>query len=208
MTKLVSRASIKNLLNIPLADLLEDPTLDKLINHHSDLVAKLCRRDFAEKARIEFYQSYDQPSYDPDYQYIWLNGPVDVGETFAISWARGMKHSTEGIDLTTDHYYLDTEKDLVLIKPNTTYEYCWDPKGFRITYTGGYPVTFEPGGHTDDPTDDWDVIQCPTDLAQLVSDKVLKDYRLIKDSKMVLVPSTWTPEERQALLPWNKKDVI
>ena len=157
-TKLVDRASIKDLLGIARADSLYDQTFNRLITEASEFVTNYCRRNFLKGARTEFYRSYDQWPGDQDPQYIWLDGPIDLTAQFEITYAAHQDRDTNGVILVKDEdYRIDLEQSLVTVYTVSTLylrvalltkaliEYS--PTGFRVKYTGGYPIT------TGTPTD-------------------------------------------------------
>lgn len=209
MTKLTERAKVKQILKIALSDTLEDDLINDLIEHHSAEVERITRRSFAKAMRTEYYQSYDQLPGDPEAQNIWLNGPVDLALPFTIVFAQALKHDTVGLQLSATDYLLNAAEGHLRI--GNTFDpvvwgygqpaYAYDPQGFKITYTGGYAVTTEPDSHTDDPLDDFGVVQVPAGLKMAVAGKVARDFA-------TRVPSVWTDEERASLRSWTKKDMI
>lgn len=216
--KLTERSRVKDLLGVARADSLYDLVLSGLIELSSDEAQRFCRRKFSRAARVEYYRSYDQAAADPTPQYIWLDGPVDTNETFGISWALGMQHSTNGQVLTADQYTLDAEEGLVTVKGNwglanplVIYPYHWgsygyDPTGFRVTYTGGYTTTENENTGSPDPMDDYGVTLVPEGLRQIVAQKIAEDWRGTEGMPKISVP--WTEEQKVRLKPWAKKDIL
>jgi len=211
--KLTERARVKDLLGIARADNLEDSILVAMIEQTSEEVERLCRRQFAEIQRVTFHESLDMDGVDPTPQYIHLNAPVDDQQLFEIVWAMYDRHDKDGVTLVADDFRLDTEKGLVTIRSSSAITtqilplgrlpwYQYSPNGFRVTYTGGFLVSIAPSGDPPDPLDDFDVVQVPNGLQQVVALKIKQDFT---ECGMC---QPWTEEQRQWLYPWKKKDLL
>lgn len=215
MVKLVERALVKDLIRMPRADTMHDEILNDMIEQCSAEVERLTRRLFEKKERTEYYTSYEQTASDPDPQFVLLNAfPVDREETFRMWWSAYDHRDNLSIEMTEveENFILDAEKGMITVRSagsmianlpiigNIAFTYA--PRGFKVQYTGGYAKTVKPDGEEDDPMDDYGVVQVPQSLKVLVAQKVAKDFR---DTR-VLMP--FSDEERKALKPWNKKDMI
>lgn len=213
MTKLTDRSLVKDMIGLGRADTLYDNILNGMIQQASDEAAEFCRRDFAKKARVEYFQSYEQLATDPTPQYIWLDGPVDTEQPLVIVYAMYGDHAN-GSEVTPENYILDAEQGLIKVRGGAgslLYQlpiasrgmlYGQDPTGFQVTYTGGYAVSTPPNNHTPDPLDDFDVAAVPAGLKSILALKISEDF---KDRK-VLLP--WTKEQKGSLKPYQKKDML
>lgn len=213
MTKLTERDLVKELLGIARADTINDLLINRLIEVNSEEAERICRRKFAKATRTSYHQSYEQAFGDPTHQYVWLDGPVDLGQPFLITYASLSRHETDGRTLQPTEYRLEAETGLVtvmggrlgtdqaIVQLNRGILYEADPAGFKVTYTGGYVTTAKPGVWTDDPLDDFDVTQVPSALKMIVASKVARDM----GAKGF---QTWSEDEKRALKPWTKKDVF
>lgn len=153
--KLVSRAVVKDLANIARADTFQDLVLDHLIEQVSEDAASFLERDFSKQARVEFHQSYDQYWDDPTAQYIHLNAyPVDTLAPFELIWAAHEQHDTNPVALleSNQDYKLDPVTGVIRVRGASGLVsqlalsvsgglpiIGYNPSGFRVTYTGGYP---------------------------------------------------------------------
>jgi len=129
--KLTERSRVKDILGIALADLVNDTTINGMIDQASREVEQICRRTFTKGPRREYYQSYEQNPFDPDPQYLWLDGPIDPDEGMTIVWAAYDRHDDNGITLTPPpalgnvqltvnaDYRVDLDKSLVIIRSST-----------------------------------------------------------------------------------------
>jgi len=210
--KLTERARVKDLLGIGRADTFHDSDLKAIIEQTSEEVERLARRSFSLAARVEFFKSYDNDGVDPVPQYLWLNPPVDDQAFFEIVWAMYGRHDTDSVLVDPEDYRVDFETGQVTIhgSSNITTQilplgrkpwYQFSPDGFRVTYTGGYPVTVAPSG-PEDPIDDFDVTQVPIGLQYVVARKIKQDFT---ECGMC---QPWTAEQREWLKPWTKKDIL
>lgn len=215
MVKLVERALVKDLLKMARADSLHDEILNNMIEQCSAEVERLTRREFEKKERTEYHTSYEQTASDPDPQFVLLNAyPVDREQNFQMWWSAYDHRENLAIEMTEqeENFILDPVKGMITVRSagsmianlpiigNIAFSYA--PRGFKILYTGGYPVNVKPEEEDEDPMDDYGVVQVPYGLKILVAQKVAKDFR---DTR-VLLP--FTDEERKGLKPWNKKDMI
>lgn len=215
MPRFTTREMVKDLLGIARADAYNDANLNLLIQMNSEDVERRCRRSFAKEARTEYFTSYEQAVHDPSPQYLWLNGPVDTGESFSLQYATYGRHDTNARVLTQDtDYLLDAAQGLVTILGNkinpdiqmilsrqlAAYEF--DPQGFKVTYTGGYETTTPPDPYNNpDPLDDYGVTQVPDALKMLVAQKVARDFQ----EKTI---TEWKVGEISALKQWSKRSVF
>jgi len=212
VTKLTERARVKDLLAIARADTFHDSDLKALIEQTSEEVERITRRNFALAARVEFFKSYDNDGVDPWPQYIHLDFPIDQQATFEIIWALYGRHDTDGILVDPEDFRIDFDTGIVTIhgSSNVTTQilplgrkpwWQFSPDGFRVTYTGGFPVTVAPSG-PEDPLDDFDVVQVPQALQYVVARKIKQDFT---ECGMC---QPWTAEQREWLKPWTKKDIL
>lgn len=212
--KLLERALVKDLANIPRADTQWDTTITAMIERASFEVEDFTRRKFEELARVDYFKSYEQNFYEPDPQYIFLPAfPVDIGETFTIVWAAYDNHDTNGsiLDAAQNDYILNDVTGVATIRGASGLVdnipvsvrglpiFTYDPRGFKVTYTGGYALSV---GVNTDPLDDFGVVQVPDSLKIILAKKIADDW---KEAKMLL---PWTKEQRQSLKPWKLRDLI
>lgn len=212
--KLVERAVVKDLLEIARADSLQDQTLNNMIEQASEEAEDHCRRKFTKAARVEYFRSYDQDLLEPDPQWIWLDGPVDLTQPFSIVYDPTNNHDQSGLTLDANDYILDANLGLITIKGATGLSrnlalvafghnvFAYSATGFQVTYTGGYPVTEKPEAEPVDPMDDYGVVQVPRGLKMIIATKVARDFT----EKKMLLP--WKDEEKSALKPFEKKDLL
>ena len=211
--KLTERALVKDLLGIARADSLNDHILNQLIEQTSAEVERLTRREFVEIQRVEFFESLDMDGVDPVPIYIDLNAPVDTDQAFEIVWALYSRHDTDGITLEAEDFQLDeTTGRLIIISSSSITTrilplgglpwFQYSPNGFRVTYTGGFPLSLAPSGDPSDPLDDFGVVQVPEALKYVVARKIKSDFT---EAGMGL---PWTEKERQWLRPWKKSDLL
>lgn len=214
MVKLVERALVKDLLRLPRADTLQDGILNGMIEQCSAQVERITRREFTYAARVEYHRSYEQTAVDPEPQYITLNAfPVDTDETFLLQWSPHDHRTGHIIDLSesNEDYELLAEKGMVVVRTAGgivnnlpllgSIIFSYAPRGFKVTYTGGYAVSEHPGGDPD-PLDDYDVVQVPDSLKQVVAQKVALDFQAVRMLR------AFTDDERKSLSLWEKKDMI
>jgi hypothetical protein len=225
--KLTERARVKRLLKVAEADTINDELYDALIDQVSTEAEQICRRHFTYNPnRVEYYQSYEQNPFDPDPQYLWLDGPIDPDVQMVIVWAAYDQHDANGITLNptpanpiypyqNEDYRIDYDRSLVIIKSSTGSVanmpipagvglpvYSYSPTGFRVSYAGGYRVLEKPDSEPDDPLDDWGVVLVPVGLRHIIAKKVAADLTTY-DMAM-----PWGLEERNWLKPWMKRDLI
>lgn len=203
---------MKDLLGIARADAFHDREISAMIEQTSVEVERLTRRSFTLAARVEFFRSYDNDGIDPWPQYLHLDFPVDDQAFFEIVWALYGRHDTDFIIVDTEDFRVDFETGIVTIhgSSNITTQilplgrkpwWQFSPDGFRVTYTGGFPVTVAPSG-PEDPIDDFDVIQVPDSLEYVVARKIKQDFNECGMCK------PWTDEQREWLKPHTKKDIL
>lgn len=215
--KLVERALVKDYANIPRADTLLDPQIDAMIEQISRECEDICRRKFAYSQYTEYKLSYEQTFYDPDPQYIWTDAwPIDIKQPMRITWAPYSLHNTAGFDLQPNDFSLaHADRGLIVVSGATGLAngllpgwtkgriYAYAPRGFRITYSGGYVVNNPDGESLSvDPLDDFGVVQVPRGLKMVLAMKVALDWRDFH----ALMP--WSQEEMLALRPYKKKDML
>lgn len=211
--KLTERALVKDLLGIARADCLNDHILDAMIDQTSEEVERITRREFAEVQRVEFFESLDMDGVDPVPQYIDLNAPVDEAQFFEIVWAMYDRHDTVGIIVEAADFRLNAVTGRVTISSSSSLTsqilplgrqpwFQFSPNGFRVTYTGGYPVSIAPSGDSFDPLDDFGVAAVPKALMLVVARKIQQDHN---ECGMCL---PWSDEQRAWLKPWSKRDIL
>lgn len=196
------------------ADLVYDTVLNGMIETSSNAAEKRCRRKFAYAQRVEFYQSYEQDTWDPTPQYLWLDGPIDPDVLLRITWAWN-EGQDFGQEVASESYNVDLEEGLIILNAQMSLpaysnspipygsNFVTSPTGFRVQYAGGYPVSAPPDvGYIPDPMDDYGVVQVPDGLKLVVAQKVASDFINGK------VSTPWAPEMLPMLDPYRKKDVI
>lgn len=161
MVKLVERALVKDLANIARADTQFDARLNSMIAQASTQVEKMTKREYEKKVRVDFLQSYEQYWNEPEPEYLWVTGyPIDTDESLEIIWASQDRHDTNGVTLSADatppDYLVQSDIGLItargatgLISNFPPYSsgqplFTYDPRGFRVTYTGGYVLSTTP----------------------------------------------------------------
>ena len=161
--KLTERRLVKELTNTSLADTRYDTAIDRLIRQASTAVARFTGRIFEYGQRTEYHRSYDQWWDDPDPQYIVTEAaPIDEGQPITIIWAAEDRHDTNGVTLDpteNDFSVWDAEKGVISIRKWSGLAsnlilpvrqrlpiFTYDQRGFKITYTGGYQLSTDPGG--------------------------------------------------------------
>lgn len=207
MARFASLSRVKTIASIDFDDAGYDQILRGMLEQASEDVERMTRRKFEWLGRTEQFKSYDQDGIDPTPQWIYLNGPVDTGETFTLTFAGGGDHSSSGSPSTlvqdTD-YTLDATEGVITILPKSPaalqnaipvvgglfYQNC--PTGFQVVYTGGYKR------HTS--TDDY--VTVPDGLQNVIAVKVARDFLDCKALK------PWTEDEQNALKPWRKRDIF
>jgi len=204
---------VKDLLGIARADNLNNHLFDAMILQVSEEVERMSRRKFAELQYIEFFRSYDMDGVDPVPMYLHLNAPVDDQAFFEIVWALYDRHDDDGVTLEAEDFRLDPETGLVTVRSSSSITaqilplgrqpwFQFSPNGFRVTYTGGFPVTIKPSGDPDDPLDDFGIVLVPDGLQQVVAMKIKQDFT---ECGMC---QPWTEEQRQWLYPYRKNDLL
>lgn len=105
--------------------------------------------------------------------------------------------------------------------------FAYAPKGFRVTYSGGYPVTQEPtdADYEFDPLDEFGVTQVPIGLKTIIARHVANLWKPDPATKLttrglsirgqslgtpVILASrtTWTDDELRALIPFARKNMM
>lgn len=215
MVKLTERARVKDYAKIARADTLHDGLINDMIEQASEEIQDLTRREFEKKQRTEYHTSYEQTAFDPEPQIVLANAwPIDEGETIELIWSPYDHREGLTTELTqaNEDFTVDAEKGFIWVRSNGglvnnlpllgTTIFSYAPRGFKLTYTGGYEVTTEPQGHTADPLDDFGVAQVPESLKNIVAQKIAKDLVEMR----FLRP--FEDADRKLLKPWTKKDMI
>lgn len=231
MTKLVERALVKDVLQIARADTRSDQLLDSLIQNVSAECERLTRRKFTYVDQVlEYHPSYDQEFIDPEPQFMIVDTyPIDTTRPLAVSWSPfdfrndlfiNLDPSTGDFDATRGDIGFISVRQMGSAASNLPFiggiMFSYAPRGFKITYSGGYPITAIPSPYDDpDPMDDFGVTQVPDGLKFTVAKKVAADFRALrpdKDFSMkrgLLNPATTALGTFvQDLKPWTKKDVL
>jgi hypothetical protein len=209
--RLSERSRVKDLLQMARADTLYDRQLNGMIEQASEEVETITRRTFDYRVRVEYHRSYEQSPIDPDPQYIHLEAmPIDLTETLelapgnpALSWAQ----------TPTPNYTVYADKGVIAVtNPGRIgfgalpYPYAggigYDPRGFKVTYTGGYPTLDKPPLEEDDPLDDYGFVQVPEALRSVIARKVADDW---KNAKQLL---PWSDDQRSLLKTWTRRDTL
>lgn len=226
LLKLVEMSLVKDMCNIAQADVINNAQLRAMVEQVSREAEHFCRRTFTYGQRIEYFQSYDQQPYDPVPQYCWSTSyPIDLTKAIEIVWAMNEMHDTAGTILDATDYQVDADRGLFVIRRTTgvfqgilplirgRLIFCYAPRGFRITYYGGYS-SLNPtptGAYTPDPLDDYDVLNVPLGLRMVLARKIAEDWRTQEEKgvpNVMRVLKTWTAEQLDALHPWRLDDTI
>lgn len=165
-----------------------------------------------------------------------------------VVWAPNEFHDTMGVTLTPgvygDHtrmpdYAIDEKRGCITVRRASGLMngvlplylgkliFAYAPKGFRITYTGGYPVTQEPtdANYVFDPLDEFGITQVPRGLKTIVARHVANLWKPDASTKSttrgmsirgqsqgtpVILASrtTWTDDELRALIPFTRKNMM
>lgn len=215
MVKLTDRSRVKDYAKIARADTLHDSLINDMIEQASEEVERLTRREFEKKVRTEYHTSYEQSAFEPEPQIILANAwPIDTGEELLLSWSAYDHREGTATDLTeaNEDFTVDAEKGFIWVKSNGglinnlpllgNMIFSYAPRGFKLTYTGGYEVTVEPDSHTADPMDDFGVASVPEGLKNIIAQKVARD---LTDMRFL---RPFENDDRKLLKPWTKKDMI
>jgi hypothetical protein len=230
VTKLTERALVKDLLQIPRADSRQDTILDSLIQTVSAECERICRRNFSHQPFIvEYFTSYDQSFSDPEPQLLIVGSfPIDGSFEPQVQWSPYDHREDLFIKLehSTGDYSYDLESGLISIRymgvaatnlpivGGTLFTY--HPRGFQVSYAGGYPTNDAPSPDDNpDPLDDYGITQVPTGLKLTVAKKVAADYRALRpvsdyfSRRGVLNQASVALDVfRQDLKPYMKRNVM
>lgn len=207
-SKLTERKYVKDFLGLNRADTLLNDVFDGLIELTSGEVESITGREFDLKERTEYYRSYNQDVMDPCPQFIKLQSyPLDTDERLILTYSSNESWDSTGQVLVvgTDYQIADATKGVLTVLGASGislelqmlgrggYIFRAAPRGFRITYSGGYSVSTLSSPNTSDPLDEYGVAQVPLSLKMIVAKKVASDYKANKGL------SPWTPEEAALL---------
>lgn len=209
--RLVERALLKDIIGMARADTGSDNLLDAMLEAATDEVMRLTRRQYLKGPYTEYYKSYEQLPSDPTSQWIWVDvPPFDTQASITVSYSSTGNHDTDGSILTVGkEYAIGTSLDHVEVFSITVgsgvafvpyFGYAHNPRGFKITYTGGYAASADPVG--DDPMDEPGVVQVPAGLKMVIASKIAKDFRKGR------ILQVWDEDDRRALRPYMKKDQV
>lgn len=144
---LTSREVLGQFINLREDDDRYDQLLEYFVIQASELIEEYLGRGLEKKERTEFHQSKDSQPGDPIPQHLWLDSfPLDLDEQFTVQYSNELNWDTQ-INLASDKYcQVDPDKGIVRIftplRSSINPEVFTDHMmGFKITYTGGYPVT-------------------------------------------------------------------
>jgi len=222
MVKLVERALVKDLLMLPRADTMPDGILNGLIQSASDEAVRLTRRSFGKMERVEFRQSYDQAVADPEPQWLLMDAyPIDMAQPLKVEYSPyewRPQGSILVLNFTSQDYTVEPDKGKIVVRGATDYVYTsyvpingrmftYSPRGFRVTYTGGYPVSVAPEGDPD-PLDDYGVVQVDEGLKLVVAQQVASQYKYLRGNLEKVTKEDLSEAYRQDLKPFTKKDMI
>jgi hypothetical protein len=228
VVKLTDRALCKDLLQMPRADLRQDLILDGLIQSASEDAERITRRKFGYQANIvEYHPSYDQGFNDPEPVFFIVDSfPLDPLVAPIVKWSNA-DHRADlqtTLDPANGDFTYDPEKGLFSIRYMGAatmtqpiiggFQFSYAPRGFQVTYAGGYPVTEPPSSNdSPDPLDEYGVAQVPTGLKLIVAKKVAADYRALRPASnyflrrgVLNVAVTAMETFRQDLTPYIKRD--
>jgi hypothetical protein len=223
MLKLVERDLVKDLLRLPRADTMQDRILSGLIGTVSQDVERLTRRAFEKKQRVEYRQSYDQAINDPEPQWVLVDAyPIDTVQPITVEYSPSEWRPAGSIitlDATKADFTVEAETGKITVRNASTYIYngfypqggwlfSYAPRGFRVTYTGGYAISAAPDGHTADPLDDFGVIQVDDSLKLVVANAVAAKYRFMRGNAEKLTAAALDEAFRLELKPFMKKDMV
>jgi len=216
MIKLIERALVKDFAGIARADTFNDNLINVMIQQASAEVERITRRSYVKAARVEYHTSYEQGPADPEPQIICLNAwPVDLAETFTLKYSADDHREGTSVTLnsTEGDYQLDNETGMIRVRASRILPtivpllvgniFSYAPRGFQVTYTGGYVAEEPPDPYNDpDPMDDYGVAAVPDGLKMVLAAKIASNW---KEFKML---KPFSEEERYQLKPWAKKDQI
>lgn len=229
--KLVDMSLVKEMCNIAQADTYQNTQLRAAIEQASQDVEHLTNRVYTWGQYVDYCQSYDQQPFDPYPQYAWVSAyPIDLTKAVEIVWAPNEMHSQMGAILDVTDYQIDSIRGCFVIRRTTgvfqgiiplirgRLIFCYAPRGFRITYYGGYkPLNPYPEGYIEDaypgsdPLDDYNVLDVPLGLKMVIARKIAEDWLSWKSQATdprAFVLKPWTQEQRGLLHPYRKNDVI
>lgn len=227
LIKLVEMSVVKDFCNIAQSDTLDNTQLKGMIEQASREVMLFTRRDFEYGLKTEFCLSYDQQPYDPYPQYLWLTAfPLDTTKgnqgITEIVWAPNDMHEEMGATLDTTDYQVVPERGAVIVRRSTglfngiiplihgRLIFSFAPRGFRVTYWGGY-ASLNPSPYPDtairDPLDDFDVLDVPLGLKTVIARKIAEDWQA-QDKSPGKSLRGWTLAQLDGLGPYVKDDVV
>jgi len=208
--RLTEKSRAKTAMGFARTDNLVDDIVVGMIEELSTIVEDTCGREFEKKERVEYCQSFDQGINDPVPQYLKLKSwPIDLAEPFTIVFSGNDDHDNTGIELVrgTD-YTVDVDRGEVIVRALSqqgtrllpvanSFIYSYAPRGFKVTYTGGYTAV-DTESSPPDPLDDYGMIQVPLGLRSFIASKIGADYLAKKQIQPL------KPEEMQSLYPYRR----
>jgi hypothetical protein len=226
VSKLTERALVKDILQIPRADQRQDPLLDSLIEAASAETERICNRKFAYRENIvETWPSFDQSFADPEPQFHIVDSFPMSTSVPQIQWSPYDQRPNLVVYLSYDtgDFAFNPETGLISIRymgvaaTNLPFVggimFTYHPRGFQITYSGGYPTTAPPSPNDNpDPLDDYGVTDVPVALKLIVAQKAAEDFRALRPpprpERAVSRPLQDLATQRLAerLIPWRKRD--
>lgn len=215
MVKLTERALVKDYARIARADTFLDGLIASMIDQASADLEDLIRRKFEKKERTEYHTSFDQTAFDPEPQLILPDAwPIDTAERIVLDWSpydHRVGLSTQ-LTISEEDFTVDSDKGFIWVRSSGglvnelpligTTLFTYAPRGFRLTYTGGYSISTVPESHTPDPLDDFGVADIPLGLKGIIAQKIARDLT----RRRRLTP--FDEEDMKLLRPWTKKDLI
>jgi len=208
--RLTEKSRAKTAMGLARADNLLNDIVIGMIEELSEMVQDECFREFEKRERTDFITSYDQYPSDPVPQFLKVKAwPIDPDAALTVTYSPNDDHDNAAytLVLNTD-YSVDYDSGTIIIKasPQLGFRtlpqlaglaYAYAPRGFKVTYTGGYAVN-DTVSSPPDPLDDDGMIMVPLGLRSFIASKIGADYIAKKQIQQ------FKPEEIQALYPYRR----
>lgn len=154
---LISRAKLLPFLsNLSEDDDRYDAVLESFVITSSELISEYIGRNLDEVERIEYKPSqelFTTPRSDIAPQMLWMQGfPINQDAEIEVKYSMTREWDTEDSLVMGKDYWVDYEQGVIRVyspvgevaglpfPAGTGYVYYDDPMGFRVKYTGGYPI--------------------------------------------------------------------
>lgn len=153
---LTSKAAVLRYVNLSEDDDRFDSVLLDFATMASELIESYLGRDLQAVERQEFRESQLSQQGEALPQILWMGAyPIQSTPAPSVLYSPQMGHDAANPLVENRDFVVDYAKGLVKIVPNTG-TYIDHPFGFKITYTGGYPLVSGSG---------WDYLDVPLGLA-------------------------------------------